>query len=57
MEKLIKKHDTAMQLLKMIAYPRRGSVEENLSIYDLAKHIQNEFTLNDFLDVDDYLGD
>lgn len=37
-------------LLRQIAYPRRGTDEERMDIFDIAKLIQANFSLDDLTD-------
>lgn len=45
--KLTIKHEKMKELLRWIAYPRRGTDEEYSDIFDAAKDIQANFKLED----------
>jgi hypothetical protein len=47
MNSLIQKLQTVRYILRVIAYPKRGTSEEHLGISDVAKMIQDLFSLSE----------
>jgi len=39
-------------ILRIAAYPRRGTDEETLTVFDIAEMIQNKFSLDDLQDTE-----
>lgn len=48
---LLKEHEKAKDLLRQIGYPKRGTDEEKMDIYDASRLIQSNFSIDDLEDL------